>query len=44
VRIDQHREHAEAFVQLDETHAAHIGREIVDYVAILDRLLAGVES
>ena len=30
MRVDQHREHAERAVVLDESHAAHVGREIVD--------------
>ena len=30
--IDQHGQHAEGFVGLDETHAAHVSREIVELV------------
>src|ERR1700689_3946435 len=28
--VDQYGEHAESFVLLDESHASHVGREIVD--------------
>jgi hypothetical protein len=30
VRIDEDGQHAQGFVLLDETHSAHVGREIVD--------------
>ena len=42
VGVDQDAEHAEAFVQLDEAHATHVGGEIVDPVGAIDGLDAGV--
>ena len=33
-------EHAEGLVCLDEAHASHVGREIVDQLALFERLLA----
>ena len=30
VRVDQHGEHAQRLVVLDESHAAHVGGEVVD--------------
>jgi hypothetical protein len=42
VGVDQHREHAERLVVLDESHAAHVGREVVDVLRALDGLDARV--
>jgi hypothetical protein len=28
--VDKHREHTQRFVVLDESHAAHVGGEIID--------------
>ena len=36
VRVDEHREHAQGLVVLDEAHAAHVGREVEDRVGALD--------
>ena len=44
VGIDEHAEHAEGFVVLDEAHAAHVGREIVNHFGIAADELAGVEA
>ena len=41
VGVDEDAEHAEAFVQLDEAHAAHVGGEIVDPVGAVGSLDAG---
>ena len=30
VRVDQHRQHAQGLVVLDEAHAAHVGGQVVD--------------
>ena len=40
--VDQHREHAERLVVLDEAHAAHIGRQVVDLGRAVHGLHAGV--
>jgi len=42
VGIDQHAEHAEAFVELDEAHSTHVGGEVVDPVSAVDGPDAGV--
>ncbi len=44
VRVDERAEHAEGLVVLDEAHAAHVGREVVDARAARDRRCAGVDS
>ena len=36
VRVDQHGEHAQGLVVLDEAHAAHVGGEVVDRARALD--------
>ena len=41
VRVDQHAEHAEGLVILDEPHAAHVGGEVVDDRGFFAGLLAG---
>src|ERR1700689_356348 len=35
VRVDQDGQHAQGFVVLDEAHAAHVGREVVNLVHAL---------
>jgi hypothetical protein len=40
MRVDQHAEHAERLVVLDEAHPSHVGGEIVDFAGARDRLLA----
>ena len=42
VRVDEDAEHAEAFVELDESHAAHVGGEIVNPVAAIAGLNVGI--
>ena len=39
--IDQDREHAERAVVFDESHAAHVGSEIIDNGGVAERLFAG---
>ncbi len=41
--IDQHRQHAQGLVVLDEAHAAHVGRQVVDGGGPFARRAAGVE-
>jgi hypothetical protein len=43
VRVDEHREHAVGLVGFDEAHAAHVGREVVDGVDVLDHRATVVE-
>lgn len=38
--VDQNAQHAEGLVVLDETHAAHVGGEVVDLGAAVDGLIA----
>src|SRR5271165_2166085 len=38
--VNQHREHTKSFVLLDESHAAHVGGEIVDITGALGRCFA----
>ena len=38
VGVDQHRQHAERLVVLDEAHPAHVGGEVVDVVHRRDKL------
>src|SRR5208282_3453952 len=40
MRVDQYREHTKGFVFLDESHATHVGSEIVDVTGALGRRLA----
>lgn len=40
VRVDQHREHAERLLVLDEAHATDVAREVVDLGATGDGLAA----
>jgi hypothetical protein len=40
VGINQHTEHTQGFVVLDEAHAAHIGGEIVNDMSTLQRRVA----
>ena len=42
VRVDQHREHAQRLVVLDEPHPAHVGREVVHGVGVRDRARTGI--
>jgi len=42
VRVDENAEHAEAFVEFNETHATHICSKIVDGVATIHGLDTGV--
>ena len=42
VRVDQHRQHAEGLVVLDEAHAAHVGRQVVNLARPAAGLVAGV--
>jgi hypothetical protein len=44
VGADQHRQHALGLVGLDETHAAHVGREVVDHARALGGCPAGLEQ
>ena len=44
VGIDEHAEHAEGFVVFDETHAAHVGGEIVNHFSITADELTGVDA
>ena len=44
VGVDQHAEHAERFVVLDEAHAAHVGGQVVDDGSALEGAVAGVLS
>src|SRR5689334_17875169 len=37
--VDQDGQHAKGFVVFDETHAAHVGRKIVDQIDTVDRAL-----
>ena len=43
VRVDQHREHAERAVVLDEPHAAHVRGQVVNRVRAGQRFLARLE-
>src|SRR5205809_7639103 len=38
LRVDQHADHAQAFVELDEAHPAHVAGEVVDDIHSLDRV------
>ena len=38
MRVDQHGQHAQRLVALDESHAAHIGGELVDRLDAAHRL------
>ena len=40
--VDEHAQHAQAAVQLDETHAAHVGGEIIDLLHVFGRALTGI--
>jgi hypothetical protein len=40
VRIDEHGQHAQRFVLLDEAHAAHVRGKIVDFVGALSGAIA----
>ena len=42
MRVDQHRQHAQGRVVLDEAHAAHVGGEVVDDHGVARRSFAGV--
>jgi hypothetical protein len=42
VRIDQHGEHAERFVVLDEPHTAHVRGKVIHDIDAFDRLKAGL--
>ena len=42
VGVDEHREHAQCPVVLDEPHPAHVGGEVVDVADTVDDLLAGL--
>ena len=44
MRVDQHRQHAQRAVVLDEAHAAHVGCEVVHDGGVARRCLAGVLS
>ncbi len=44
VGVDQDAEHAEGFVVFDETHAAHVGGEVVDDGGVFERGLAIFEA
>src|SRR6185369_3993485 len=37
VRVDQHADHAQALVQLDEPHAAHVAGQVDDDIIVLHR-------
>ncbi len=41
MRIDQHRQHAQRLVVLDETHPTHVGGKVVDIVGMGECLRAG---
>ena len=41
VRVNQHAQHAEPLVPLDEAHATHVRRQIINPVAAVYRLDAG---
>ena len=43
VRVDQHRQHAQGLVVLDEAHAAHVGGEVVDVADVLADLDADIK-
>jgi hypothetical protein len=38
--IDQHGQHAQRLIVLDEAHAAHVGGEVVDFVGTFGRIFA----
>ncbi len=40
--VDQHREHAQRLVVLDESHTAHVGRQVVHGLRTGERLITGV--
>ena len=40
MRVDQDRQHAFRFVGLDEPHAAHVARQVVDLARLGERLFA----
>ena len=40
VGVDQNAQHAQRLVVLDETHAAHVGRQIVNNINAADRVFA----
>jgi hypothetical protein len=42
VGANQHTQHAESLVVLNEAHAAHVSRELKNAVDALDRLKAGL--
>src|SRR5215469_2869192 len=42
MRVDEHAQHAERFIVLDETHPAHVGREIVNKIDIRHSALAAL--
>src|SRR5690349_8332627 len=42
MRVDQHADHAQALVVLDEPHAAHVAGEVIDGVHPLDGLERGI--
>ncbi len=44
MRVDENRQHAQSFVVLDEPHAAHIRREIVNLESALGGALAVLED
>ena len=41
---DQYRQHALGLVGLDEAHAAHVGRQVVDHLGVLGGLAARLEQ
>ncbi len=41
MRIDEHAQHAQAAVQFDETHSAHVSGEIVNLFRAFGRAFAG---
>jgi hypothetical protein len=41
MRVNEHREHAQGAIVLDEAHPAHIGGQIIDNASVLERDFAG---
>ncbi len=42
VRVDQHRQHAQGAIVLDEPHATHVRRQVVNHARTTQRSIAGV--
>ena len=41
IGVDEHREHAQGLVVLDEPHATHVGGEVEDIAGAHERIVAG---